>query len=81
MTGNIKESRKPFWNRGANNIIFVINKLKVKHPELNFKKIILLRHSSGGDMSVLFALDNPNLVYKYITLDQRQVAIARVHKP
>jgi hypothetical protein len=57
------------------------NELKIKHPELNFKKIILLGHSNGGDMSVLFAINNPNLVFKYITLDHRRVAIPRVRKP
>jgi len=81
MTGNVQESRKPFWDRGANTILFVINELKIKHPELNFKKIILLGHSNGGDMSVLFAINNPNLVFKYITLDHRRVAIPRVRKP
>ena len=81
MSGNVQESRKPFWERGAATILFVINELKIKHPELDFNKIILLGHSNGGDMSVLFAKEHPELVYKVITLDHRRMRIPRTKSP
>jgi predicted esterase len=81
MTGNVQETRKPFWERGAENIGFVIKTLKAKYPQLDYNKIILLGHSNGGDMSVLFTVKNPNLVYKLITLDHRRMVIPRVKSP
>ena len=81
MSGKVQESRKPFWERGVSNIFFVINELKIKHPELNFNEIILLGHSNGGDMSVLFASEHPKLVYKVITLDHRRIRIPRTKSP
>jgi len=81
MTGNVQETRKPFWERGAENIAFVIKTLKAKYPQLDYSKIILLGHSNGGDMSVLFTVKNPNLVYKLITLDHRRMMIPRVKSP
>lgn len=81
MSGKVQESRKPFWERGVSNISFVISELKNKHPELDFNKIILLGHSNGGDMSVLFASEHPELVYKVITLDHRRVRIPRIKSP
>ena len=81
MTGNVQETRKPFWERGAENIAFVIKTLKTKYPQLDYNKIILLGHSNGGDMSVLFTVKHPNLVYKLITLDHRRMVIPKVKSP
>jgi predicted dienelactone hydrolase len=45
---NIFDHRKPMWERGVQNILFVINELKKEKPHLNFNKVILIGHSNVG---------------------------------
>ncbi len=73
--------RRPFWERGADNILFVINELKKSNPELDFNHITLIGHSNGGDMSALFPQKYPNLVDKIITFDNRRMALPRTNSP
>ncbi|TAE33038.1 MAG: alpha/beta hydrolase [Candidatus Kapaibacterium sp.] len=73
--------RKPFWERGVENILFVVNALQKSHPRLDFKHITLSGHSNGGDMTALFAQKYPELLHKIITLDNRRVALPRTTKP
>lgn len=72
--------RRPFWDRGADNILFVINKLKKQKPKLDFENITLIGHSNGGDMTALFPQKYPNIVNKIITLDNRRMALPRTPK-
>jgi pimeloyl-ACP methyl ester carboxylesterase len=80
-TGDIQVVRKPFWESGSENIMYVINDFRKRYPKLNFNKIILIGHSMGGDISTTFTKKHPELVYKLITLDQRRVAFPRTSKP
>lgn len=73
--------RKPFWERGVENIRFVMNTLRKSHPYLDFKHITLSGHSNGGDMTALFAQKYPENIAKIITLDNRRVALPRTAKP
>jgi dienelactone hydrolase len=73
--------RRPFWERGADNILFVINDLRKSHPELDFKHIALIGHSMGGDMTALFPQKYPNIVDKIITFDNRRMALPRTKVP
>lgn len=81
MTGILKETRMPNWQRGADNIMFAINEFKKKKPDLNFGKLTLIGHSNGGDMSILFAGKYPDLVDKVISLDNRRMPLPRVTRP
>lgn len=81
LTGNPQILRRPFWERGADNILFVINELKQTHADLNFNRITLIGHSNGGDMTALFPQKYPNVVDKLITLDNRRMALPKTHKP
>jgi pimeloyl-ACP methyl ester carboxylesterase len=81
MTGKIFETRKPVWERGVQNILFVINKLKKIRPDLDYKHMNLIGHSNGGDMVVLFATEYPQLVDKVISLDNRRMPFPRVKSP
>ena len=81
MSGNLRELRKPNWERGAQNILFVLNELKRTHPELDFSHTTLIGHSNGGDMSVLFSKQHPELVENLITLDNRRLPLPRTDKP
>lgn len=75
MEGKPQIVRRPFWDRGADNILFVINQIKKSHPKLNFKDITLIGHSNGGDMTALFPQKYPNQIQRIITLDNRRMAL------
>ena len=81
MNGNLRELRMPNWERGAKNILFVLDQLKRVHPELGFSHTTLIGHSNGGDMSVLFAQQHPELVENLITLDNRRLPLPRSKTP
>ncbi|WP_428659273.1 alpha/beta hydrolase family protein [Runella sp.] len=81
LTGIPQVVRRPFWDRGADNILFVINDLKRTNPELDFKHITLIGHSNGGDMTALFPQKYPDIVDKIITLDNRRMALPKAKKP
>lgn len=80
-TGNLQVLRRPFWERGADNIRFVIEALRRIHPEVDFSEICLIGHSNGGDMTALFAHKYPAGASKIITLDNRRMALPRTLSP
>ncbi len=51
MDGVLKVTRKPNWERGTDNILYVLNEFKTIKPELDFKHLTLIGHSNGGDMT------------------------------
>lgn len=80
-TGKPYEVRMPFWKQGSDNILFVVNALKKKQPGLDYKNLLLVGHSNGGDMSMLFAREHPELVAKVISLDNRRMPFPRAARP
>lgn len=81
MDGELKVTRRPNWERGTENILFTLNEFKKTKPKLDFKHLALIGHSNGGDMTALFAVKYPKLVYKIITMDNRRMPLPRVRKP
>ena len=81
MDGDLKVTRKPNWERGTENILYVLNEFKTSKPELDFKHLTLIGHSNGGDMTALFATKYPKLVDKIITMDNRRMPLPRVNHP
>ncbi|WP_353145693.1 alpha/beta hydrolase [Chryseobacterium sp.] len=79
--GNLQMVRRPFWQLGSDNILFVLNELKKTKPHLDYKHLILIGHSNGGDMAALFGNQHPNLVYKLITMDNRRMFLPRTSMP
>lgn len=77
LTGNPQIVRRPFWERGADNILFVINELKTTNPDLDYKHITVIGHSNGGDITALFPQKYSNIVEKIITLDNRRMALPK----
>jgi dienelactone hydrolase len=80
-TGIPQIVRRPFWERGTENILFVLNEIKKTKPKLDYKHLILIGHSNGGDINVLFAHKYPNLVDKIISLDNRRMELPRTKQP
>jgi len=68
-TGNLFDRRKPLWERGVQNILFVIKELKKTNQNLNLDKVILIGHSNGGDISMMFTDRYTEKVNKVISLD------------
>jgi predicted esterase len=81
LTGIPQVVRRSNWERGAENILFVLNELKRIKPELDFNHVNLVGHSNGGDMTVLFAHKYPNLANKIISLDNRRMELPRIFQP
>lgn len=79
--GNLQIVRRPFWQNGSDNILFVLNELKKMKPELDYKHLTLIGHSNGGDMAALFTNQHPTLVYKLITMDNRRMFLPRTSVP
>ena len=80
-TGIPQIVRRPFWDRGTDNIMFVINELKKSNPRLDFGHITLIGHSNGADIAALFPQKYPNVVFKIITLDNRRMALPKTTQP
>jgi peptidoglycan-N-acetylglucosamine deacetylase len=68
-TGNLFERRKPYWECGVQNLLFAISELKKIKPYINLNKVLLIGHSNGGDISMMFATNYPKQVSKVISLD------------
>jgi predicted dienelactone hydrolase len=80
-TGDLQVTRRPNWERGVHNILFVLNRLKTLKPTLDYGHVTLIGHSNGGDISVLFAHHYPALIHKVISLDNRRMPWPRADHP
>lgn len=80
-TGKLSVTRRPNWERGVQNILFVLQELRRLRPGLDFEHLLLIGHSNGGDMAMLFATEHPRLVSKVITLDNRRMPFPRTKRP
>ena len=81
MEGNFMETRMPNWERGVANILFTIQEFKKLKPQLNWNDFILIGHSNGGDMTMLFATRYPQLINKAISMDHRRMIMPRTLNP
>ncbi|MFT3795266.1 alpha/beta hydrolase family protein [Flavobacterium sp.] len=80
-SGKPQEVRLPFWERGVQNISFVVGEMKIRYPELHFPQLVLIGHSNGGDTSMLLGQKFPELADKIISLDNRRMALPRTKQP
>jgi predicted esterase len=81
LEGEPQIVRLPSWQKGSDNILFVLKKLKNRFPTLNYENVALIGHSNGGDMAVLFAHQHPELISKLITLDHRRMPFPKTKSP
>ena len=65
--------RRMHYSRGTFNIMFAIEELKKHYPNADYRRLTLIGHSNGGDMSMFFAKQHPELVKKVVTLDNLRV--------
>lgn len=81
MSGEFMQTRMPNWERGVENMLFVIQEFKKLKPDLNWKELSVIGHSNGGDMTMLFATRYPELLKKAISLDHRRMVMPRCSNP
>jgi hypothetical protein len=65
--------RTGVYEKGEANILFVIGQLQQRQPNADYRHLTLVGHSNGGDISMYFARQHPDLVSKVITLDNLRV--------
>jgi predicted dienelactone hydrolase len=73
MTGDPLQARMPSWERGSKNILFVIDELRKTCPDLDYAQTLLVGHSQGGDTTMLFATEHPDMAHVVISLDNRRM--------
>ncbi|SHN81592.1 alpha/beta fold hydrolase [Bradyrhizobium erythrophlei] len=65
--------RRPHYNKGIANIMFVLDELKNSYPNADYHRLTMVGHSNGGDISMYFAKRHPELIKKVVTLDNLRV--------
>jgi hypothetical protein len=71
--GEIYVGRLPQYQRGIANIRFAIEQLKRIDPNADYDHLTMVGHSNGGDISMYFAKEYPDLIKKVVTLDNLRV--------
>lgn len=77
VSGDLYETRKENWSRGAQSLRVVRRTLKDRFPRFDFDRVTLVGHSNGGDISAWLANHDPDIVSALVTLDHRRVALPR----
>lgn len=80
-TGNLVESRRPVWQIGADSIHFVIAELRRMRLAQSTGGAVVIGHSNGGDMSMLFTAEHPDEVAVALSLDNRRMPLPRTMHP
>lgn len=74
-TGNLQRDRTPAWERGASNLRFVRQALTLRLPAYDWRRVVLVGHSNGGDVSSLLATRDAAFASALVTLDHRRVRL------
>jgi predicted dienelactone hydrolase len=81
--GNVQQQREMLWKQGGQNIEFVRNELARRHLELDWRRLLLVGHSLGGDSSAANAAKPGTAAAALITFNMERHAdfsVWRVHK-
>jgi hypothetical protein len=73
VVGKPYVGRRGIYIRCEDNILYVIGELQKLQPHADYNHLTLVGHSNGGDVSMYFAKEHPELVSKVITLDNLRV--------
>lgn len=71
--GSLYVGRLRLYERAEENILFAMGELKKSQPNAEYDHITLVGHSYGGDISMFFAQQHPELVKEVVTLDNLRV--------
>lgn len=81
MGEDLFRRRFPNWQAGADTILFVIRALRSRGIAKAREKVVLVGHSNGGDMSMLFASEHPDMTHAVFSLDNRRMPLPRTRHP
>jgi hypothetical protein len=73
--GDLYAGRLPQIRRGVANIKFAIEQMRKVQPHADYKKVTIVGHSMGGDISMYFAKQYPDEIKTVITLDNLRVPL------
>jgi hypothetical protein len=73
VAGSLYVGRLGVYERGEKNIFFAIQQLKTIEPNADYDHLTLVGHSNGGDISMFFAQQHPEMVRRVVTLDNLRV--------
>lgn len=79
-TGKPAVVRRPWWDQGAANLLFVIGEMRARGLA-DRRPVLLVGHSNGGDSSMLFAAQHRDMVGFVFTLDNRRMKMPRTARP
>lgn len=71
--GSLYVGRLAVYERGLKNIFFALDGLKKVEPDADYEHLTLVGHSNGGDISMFFAQQHPEMVRRVVTLDNLRV--------
>jgi hypothetical protein len=73
--GSLYVGRLAAYERAEQNIFFAIGELKTYQPNADYDHLTMVGHSNGGDISLYFAQEHPDLVVRCVTLDNLRVPL------
>lgn len=71
--GELYVGRLPVYERGVANILFTVDELRKQYAYADFDKLMMVGHSNGGDISMFFAKEHPDMIRRVVTLDNLRV--------
>ena len=77
---NLAEKRRPYWRRGADDVRFVIARLRDQRIARQ-DRVVVVGHSHGGDIAMLLASEEPRALAAVFTLDNRRMPFPRLRRP
>lgn len=80
-SGDLAKERRPVWQIGADSIRFVIAEMARRGIAVLTPKPIVIGHSNGGDMTMLFTVERPEALRVAISLDNRRMQLPRTSQP
>lgn len=78
---NLALRRRPVWQIGSDSIAFVMDEMTRRGVTMPTSNALVLGHSNGGDMTMLFATDHPDRVQTALSLDNRRMPLPRTARP
>ena len=78
---NLAQRRRPVWQVGADSIAFVIRELRREGVADPRAGAVVIGHSNGGDMAMLFATEHPGETSVALSLDNRRMPMPRTRHP
>lgn len=73
--GSLYVGRLAVYERAEQNILFALDQLPKIQPNADYDHLTMVGHSNGGDISVYFAHEHPDLVMRIVTLDNLRVPL------